>query len=108
MASILCGRPPAAGLLTGPLGLRALFSIPMGVDEAVIEEAEGRSGPGRREGTRGIFETSATGLVAGDSSSEPGDGGLAAKSMESSGALGGASFEGVGMDEDVEVAICGA
>lgn len=79
----------------------------MGVDEAVIEDAVGWSDTDRREGTRGIFDPSAMGLAAGDSSRVSGEPGPEAKSMESSGALG-ASFEGVAMDDSIQVSICGA
>ena len=93
--------------MTGPLGLRALFSIPIGVEEAVIEEAVGWSGPARRDGIRGTFDLSVIGPVAGDSSSNPGDAGRVAKSIESSGALGGPSLEEVAMVEDVQVSTYG-
>jgi len=110
---MLCGKPPLAaaagvGLVVGPLGCRALFSIPIGVEDEVIEAAESSSEMGRREGIRGIFGSSAAGLNASDSSSEPGDAGIDAKSTESPGALGGASYGGVAIDEGFEVSIWGA
>ena len=110
---MLCGRPPlaaaaGAGLLVRPVGLRALFSIPMGVEEAVIEEILGWSARARRDGTRGELEPSLTGPVAGDSSPNAGGVGIEAKSIESSGALGGASFEGVAMNDDISVSTWGA
>jgi hypothetical protein len=70
-------------------------------------EAEVWSETDRRDGTRGIFDPSMAGLVAGDSSSESAVAGPEAKSIESSGALGGASFEGVAMDEDIQVLSAG-
>ena len=109
---MLCGNPPlaaaaGAGLLAGPFGRRALFSIPMGVDEAVMEDAASWSDTDRREGTRGIFDPSAIGLAAGDSSRDSGEPGPEAKSTESSGALG-TSFGGAAMDDSIQVSICGA
>ena len=52
-ASMLCGIPPLALACGagGPLGLRALFNMPIGVEEEVIEDEVGRSEMERREGT---------------------------------------------------------
>jgi hypothetical protein len=63
----------AAKFVAGALGLRAFCSTPRGVEEAVIGAVAWGSDTDRREGNRGIFEDSADGLVAGDSSSVSGD-----------------------------------
>lgn len=93
---MLSGSPPLDAapltleiLLAG--GLRALLSMPSGVEEAVIELVIGGSDTERKEGIRGVFVDSRGGLAV---SSESGDGAAGAKSWESSGA-GGASFGGV-------------
>jgi hypothetical protein len=102
-ASMLCAiaPPEAPRVLMGP-GLRALLSMPRGVEEAVMEAAW-ESETERRDGTRAEsvdpFEVSGWERVARDSSEEP-EGGCSwlstedgpsadcAKSMESSGAPG--------------------
>lgn len=51
-----CGKPPPALMLAsegGAAGLRALCNEPNGVDEGVIEGAEGGSDTERRDGSRG-------------------------------------------------------
>lgn len=73
----------------GGFGLRALFSKPSGVEEAVMEVVPCGSDELRKEGRRGVFEGSGNGLDNGDSSSsvDSGDNRVSAKSIESSGAL---------------------
>jgi len=72
----------------GALGLRAFCSMPRGVEEVVMEAVAWESETDRREGTRGVFEDSRAGLVAGeDSSEEVGERGLVGVSTVSSGVL---------------------
>lgn len=104
---ILCGTPPAfvcPPRIPDALGLRALFNIPIGVEETVIELVDWGADADRREGTRGGF------VLSGDELSVergPDDTvgsvavGLVAKSIESSGALG-APFWGLSIvDSDI-------
>lgn len=111
-ASILCGRPPALACelrrpdkFKGALGLRALFNIPIGVEEALKEFVVRGSDTDRREGIRGTFVLSVGGLPAGGASGDSAGSvvrGIVAKSTESSGALGGPLFGGVAMaDSDI-------
>jgi hypothetical protein len=111
-ASILCGRPPALACelrrpdkFKGALGLRALFNIPIGVEEALMGFVVGGSDTDRREGIRGTFVLSVGGLPAGEASGDSAGSvvrGTVAKSTESSGALDGPLFGGVAMaDSDI-------
>jgi hypothetical protein len=90
LASMLSGRPLAVLDCTrggGAPGLRALFNMPRGVEDAVIDAVAESDWP-LNEGSRGGFVDSSEGLVAGDPSSELVDSRPGAKSWESSGALG--------------------
>lgn len=80
------------GIVDGPLGLRAFWTKPRGVEDGVMDAG---SDVVRREGIRGGLESN-EGLPRGDSTSssvDSEDRGLVPKSFESSGALGGLSGE---------------
>jgi hypothetical protein len=93
-----CGNPPPARILDRDAaagGLLALLSTPNGVDDAVIVVVAGVSEPERKFGRRKLFEASSDCSLeessareedSGDSTNEAG---FSAKSVESSGALGG-------------------
>lgn len=69
--------------------------MPRGVEEVVIEAAVWESETDRREGTRGVFEKSGAGLVAGDDSSEEvGERGLVGVSRVSSGVVAADALAG--------------
>jgi hypothetical protein len=100
---MLCGNCPpmlVCGVLrldnvgVGAIGLRAFCTKLRGVEEAVMDVVPLGSDIDRRDGTLGVLEASNEGLPNGDSSSssvDSGDRGLVAKSIDSSGALGGLS-----------------
>jgi hypothetical protein len=107
-ASILCGNwPPTliCALLRfeivgdGPFGLRAFCTKPRGVEDEVMDAVPWGSDVDRSEGILGVLEVlevlgeSNDGLPSGDSSSSVDCGvrRIVAKSIESSGALGGLS-----------------
>lgn len=75
------------------VGLRALFSMPNGVEEAVIDVIVGGSETERIEGIRGTLGESGICSIefpdVEDATESPEEVGLRAKSTESSGALGG-------------------